>query len=60
VLLLQVLLGLQPDRRRHVLESLAPLELPHWAGSVRLTGVRAFDTTWDVRVDEGMVKVESV
>ncbi len=60
VLLLQVLLGLQPDRRRHVLESVAPLELPHWAGNVRLTGVRAFDSTWDVRLDDGTVKVESV
>ncbi len=60
VLLLQVLLGLQPDRRRHVLESVAPLELPHWAGNVRLTGVRAFDSTWDVRLEDGTVKVESV
>ena len=59
VLLLQVLLGLQPDRRRHVLESVAPLELPHWAGNVRLTGVRAFDSTWDVRLEDGTVKVES-
>jgi glycogen debranching enzyme len=60
VLLLQVLLGLQPDRRRHVLESLAPLELPHWAGSIRLSGVRAFDSTWDVRLEGGTVRVESV
>ncbi len=60
VLLLQVLLGLQPDRRRHVLESLAPLELPHWAGNMRLTGVRAFDSTWDVRLERGTVTVESV
>jgi glycogen debranching enzyme len=60
VLLLQVLLGLQPDRRRHTLESVAPLELPHWAGTVRLTGVRAFDSTWDVRLEDGTVRVESV
>ncbi len=59
VLLLQVLLGLQPDRRRHVLESVAPLELPHWAGNVRLSGVRAFHSTWDVRLEDGTVKVES-
>ncbi|MHB8642281.1 MAG: amylo-alpha-1,6-glucosidase [Gaiellaceae bacterium] len=59
VLLLQVLLGLQPDRRRHVLESLAPLDLPHWTGSVRLTGVRAFDTAWDVRLEDGVVTVEA-
>ena len=25
-------------------------ELPHWTGSIRLSGVRAFETTWDVRV----------
>jgi hypothetical protein len=43
-----------------VLESLAPLELPHWVGSIRLSGVRAFDSTWDVRVEDGTVKVESV
>jgi glycogen debranching enzyme len=58
VLLLQVLLGLHPDRRRHALESLAPLELPSWAGTIRLTGVRAFDRLWDVRLEEGRVKVE--
>jgi glycogen debranching enzyme len=58
VLLLQVLLGLQPDRRRHLLESVAPLELPHWTGTVRLSGVRAFDTSWDVRLEDGQVKVE--
>jgi glycogen debranching enzyme len=58
VLLLQVLLGLQPDRRRHALETLAPLELPSWAGSVRLTGVRAFDRMWDVRLAEGRVTVD--
>jgi glycogen debranching enzyme len=58
VLLLQVLLGLQPDRRRHLLESVAPLELPHWTGTVRLSGVRAFDTSWDVRLEDGRVRVE--
>ena len=30
VLLLQVLLGLQPDIRRHALETVAPAELPSW------------------------------
>jgi glycogen debranching enzyme len=58
VLLLQVLLGLQPDRRRHKLESVAPLELPHWAGSVRMTGVRAFERTWDVRLEGGRVRID--
>jgi hypothetical protein len=57
-LLLQLLLGLQPDRRRHALESVAPLELPSWAGSIRLSGVRAFGRLWDARVEEGRVRVE--
>jgi glycogen debranching enzyme len=60
VLLLQVLLGLQPDAQRHRLESLAPDELPHWTGSIRLSGVRAFETTWDVRVQDGRVEVSAV
>jgi glycogen debranching enzyme len=58
VLMLQVLLGLQPDRRRHALETVAPLELPSWAGNIRLSGVRAFDRQWDVRLEDGHVKVE--
>jgi glycogen debranching enzyme len=57
VLLLQVLLGLQPDRRRQTLETLAPLELPSWAGSVRLSGVRVFGRSWDVHVEDGRVRV---
>src|SRR5437764_5587980 len=53
VLLLQVLLGLRPDRGRHALETLAPAELPSRVGrSLRLTGVRAFDRLWDVRVED--------
>jgi glycogen debranching enzyme len=61
VLLLQVLLGLEPDRRRHQLETYAPEELPSWAGrSLRLSGIRAFDRQWDVRVDRGHVTVEEV
>jgi hypothetical protein len=58
VLLLQVLLGLQPDRRRHSLETLAPPELPSWAGTIRLTGIRAFGRLWDARLEDGRVKVE--
>src|SRR5947208_68386 len=61
VLLLQVLLGLEPDRRRHQLETFAPEELPSWAGrSMRLSSIRAFDRQWDVRVDRGHVTVEEV
>ena len=59
VLLLQLLLGLRPNRQRHRLESVAPPELPHWTGSLRLSGVRAFDSTWDVRVRDGIVQIES-
>jgi glycogen debranching enzyme len=58
VLLLQVLLGLKPDRRRQTLETTAPLDLPSWAGSLRLTGVRVFDRSWDVRLEDGRVRVE--
>jgi glycogen debranching enzyme len=59
VLLLQVLLGLEPDRRRHQLITRAPEELPSWAGrSLRLTGIRAFDRQWDVRVEHGRVSVD--
>jgi glycogen debranching enzyme len=59
VLLLQLLLGLQPDRRRQVLETVAPLELPSWTGNIRLSGVRAFDSTWEVRLEDGAVRVEA-
>jgi glycogen debranching enzyme len=58
VLLLQILLGLQPDRRRHAVETVAPLELPSWAGTIRLSGIRAFERVWDARLEEGRVKVE--
>jgi glycogen debranching enzyme len=59
VLLLQALLGLQPDRRRHSLESVAPPELPSWAGTIRLSGIRAFGTLWDARLEDGSVRVEA-
>jgi hypothetical protein len=59
VLLLQLLLGLQPDRRRQQLETVAPVELPAWAGDIRLSGVRAFDRPWDVRLEDGRVRIES-
>jgi glycogen debranching enzyme len=59
VLLLQVLLGLEPDRRRHQLVTRAPEELPSWAGrSLRLAGIRAFERQWDVRVEHGRVMVD--
>jgi len=58
VLLLQLLLGLEPDRRRHVLGTTAPEDIPSWAGSLRLTGVRAFDRAWDVHLQDGRVTIE--
>jgi glycogen debranching enzyme len=57
VLLLQLLLGLEPDPRRHALVSVAPPELPSWTGTIRLSGVRAFDRLWDVRLEDGEVRV---
>ena len=58
VLLLQVLLGLQPDRRRQALGTVAPAEMPTWAGKLRLSGVRAFAGTWDVHLEDSSVTVE--
>jgi glycogen debranching enzyme len=58
VLLLQLLLGLQADRPRHRLLSTAP-ELPDWAGTIRLSGIRAFERAWDVQVENGQVVIES-
>jgi glycogen debranching enzyme len=58
VLLLQLLLGIQPDRRRQELITVAPLELPTWTRNLRLSGVRAFERTWDVRLENGAVSVE--
>jgi glycogen debranching enzyme len=58
ILLLQILLGLRPNRSRHALETVAPEELPSWAGSLRLSGVQAFDRQWNVRLEDGRVRVE--
>ena len=58
MLLLQVLLGLRPDHSRQAIETVAPEELPSWAGTLRLSGVRAFDKVWNVIVSEGHVRVE--
>jgi glycogen debranching enzyme len=57
VLLLQILLGLEPDRRRQTLVTIAPAELPTWAGNVRLSGVRAFDHQWDLRLEDGRIQI---
>jgi glycogen debranching enzyme len=57
VLLLQILLGLRPDRARHRLTSHAPEVVPDWAGSLKLTGIRAFGRTWQARLEDGAVTV---
>ncbi|MBA2475763.1 MAG: amylo-alpha-1,6-glucosidase [Actinobacteria bacterium] len=57
VLLLQILLGLEPDPKRDLLRSNAPPDLPTWLGQLRLGGVRAFDRLWDVRLWEGRIQV---
>jgi glycogen debranching enzyme len=57
VLLLQLLLGLRPERRQSALETIAPPELPAWAGSLRLSGVRAFERPWEIRLEESSVQV---
>jgi glycogen debranching enzyme len=58
VLLLRLLLGIEPDHRRHVLGTIAPDDVPAWAGSIRLTGVRAFDRSWDVQLEDGHVIID--
>jgi glycogen debranching enzyme len=57
ILLLQIVLGLAPDRAAGVLRSDAT-ELPEWADGLVLEGVRAFDQRWTVRAEEGGVTVE--
>jgi glycogen debranching enzyme len=57
VLLLQVLLGLAPDRAEGALRSHAG-DLPDWADGLVLEGVRAFDQSWVARVEDGAVTVE--
>jgi hypothetical protein len=41
-----------------VLGTTAPDDIPSWAGSLRLTGVRAFDMAWDVQLADGRVTIE--
>jgi glycogen debranching enzyme len=58
VLLLQLLLGLRPDPATKALVSDAPEELPSWLESLTLAGVRAFEGSWDVRLENGHIEVE--
>jgi glycogen debranching enzyme len=56
VLLLQVLLGLEPERERETLRA-HDREIPRWAGSLRLGPVQAFGSSWSVRLEDGAVSV---
>jgi hypothetical protein len=58
VLLLHLLLGLRPDPGTKALISVAPQELPPWLGTLTLSGVRAFERSWDVRLENGHIEVE--
>jgi glycogen debranching enzyme len=58
VLLLQLLLGLRPDVPRQALVTDAPPELPSWLGTLKLSGVPAFDRRWDVRLENGRIEVD--
>jgi glycogen debranching enzyme len=58
VLLLQLLLGLRPDRRNRRLGSVLPPGAAEWAGTVELLSVPAFGATWDVHLADGEVTVQ--
>jgi glycogen debranching enzyme len=57
VLLLQLLLGLEPDVERERLRTVSQPDLPAWIGDVEMTGVRAFGRSWTVRLADGGVTV---
>ena len=57
ILLLQVVLGLVPDRAEGALRS-DVAGLPEWTEGLLLEGVRAFDQRWTVRTEDGAVMVE--
>ncbi|MGZ4372242.1 MAG: amylo-alpha-1,6-glucosidase [Gaiellaceae bacterium] len=59
ILLLQVVLGLRPDRKRQVLESVAPRGIPGWTGDLLVSGVHAFGRQWDVRLERGSVHIDA-
>ena len=58
LLLLHLLLGLRPDPATRTLVSIAPQELPAWLGTLTLSGVRAFERSWDVRLESGHIEVK--
>jgi glycogen debranching enzyme len=54
VLLLQTLLGLEPDRQAQLLRSTAH-GLPDWADALVLSNIHAFGHSWTARVEKGSV-----
>ena len=60
VLLLQTLLGLRPDPHGQRLVTTAPPVAPGWLGSIRLSGIQAFDRQWEARLEGGEVSVEEM
>jgi glycogen debranching enzyme len=59
VLLLQVVLGLVPDRAGRVLRSEVQ-GLPEWLEGTSLTGIHAFGRRWTARVERGEVELEAL
>ena len=57
ILLLQVLLGLEPDRERRELQGVRSEPPPEWAGRIRLSGIRAFDSVWHASLEHGEIVV---
>jgi glycogen debranching enzyme len=57
VLLLQILLGIMPERHKQSLVTVAPTDMPTWLGDISVTGVPAFDRRWDVQLANGKVEV---
>jgi hypothetical protein len=42
-----------------MLRTVAPTDLPAWIGEAEVTGLRAFDRAWDVRLTHGKVTVRA-
>jgi glycogen debranching enzyme len=57
ILLVQIALGLEPDRATGTLRSTVD-EAPAWADGLELRGVHAYSRDWVVRVERGAVSVD--
>ena len=57
ILLLQIVLGLEPDRAAATLRS-SVSDAPTWANGLELRGVHAYGRDWVVRVERGVVSVD--